>query len=293
MILEDGTGRAYRFSFDIGLDEEGDGKYRTRNDPITPAQRSNITERRGAIDIRCHGVDVIHGFMQKGEDRATLVVYEFSFDSRKHGRRVERAQIEFLFSSLGRGKDPEVVKIAHRGRAILCPTTQDEQISAHFDLNIPIGHSGYLGSGRDVRVSRTTTDATIVVGSVDLVKRPYGPPNGASWTLMENASQRTGIPNFFRTAVLLRRFDDELFRSAFRIKAKVDFKTSIKHLLGGKPEDDPIIYDPSIRPSNHLCSFDSANLELVNLDELGAIQLHQDDLLPSSRILTGTTLQSS
>lgn len=64
-------------AFELGLCEGGDegSDFRTQNDPSAPLQRNNITERKGAIDIRCTGADVIHGYLKDGEGPATLIVY--------------------------------------------------------------------------------------------------------------------------------------------------------------------------------------------------------------------------
>lgn len=53
-------------------------------------------------------------------------------------------------------------------------------------------------------------------------------PDAASWTIMENRSAGTGVPAFFRAAVLVGRVaDDEEFKSTFGIRARADMASSV------------------------------------------------------------------
>ncbi|KAL8867229.1 MAG: hypothetical protein Q9198_008594, partial [Flavoplaca austrocitrina] len=50
-----------------------------------------------------------------------------------------------------------------------------------------------------------------------------------------------------------------------KIDAKVDFKSSVERLFGGKPKDDPVLFDPELEPTN--------NLWVYKIEELGAFNL--------------------
>jgi len=264
------------FGFDVGLDEGGDegSGFRFENDPSRPQQRSNITERKGAIDVRCVGKDVVHGFLKDGEDPATLIVYEFQFDPRKPGRRIISVNAKFLFSPRNGGSEPVVVKVAPRGRMTLVPTKQTESTVNSREGKLGAAQFGaeLAGSAKwEKTVSRETTDATTIVGSIDTLTRNYGEPNAASWSLMENQSTKTGVPAFFRTAVLLRREDDGEFESTFEIDVKADMVSRLAKLFGKTPIDDPIIYDPTMKPTNKLREYDTDNLDDINLQELSLV----------------------
>lgn len=259
-------------AFEIGLGEEGDegSSFRTQNDPSAPLQRSNITERKGAIDIRCVGADVVHGYLKDGVHPATLIVYEFQFDPRKKARRIAAVDAEFLYSSSD-GKQPAVLKVAPKGRMTLVPTTQSETITKAGKVKAGGNVMGAeIGAGWkwEKAISRETNDATTVVGSIDLKNRNYGESNAASWTLIENQSAETGVPAFLRTAVLLKRGDDSEFQSSFKIKASVDLVSSFKKLFGSTPKDDPILYDPELPATNKLRVYDTDNLDDIDLHEL-------------------------
>lgn len=260
--------------FDVELYEQGDegSAFRTQNDLSAPFQRVNITERRGALDIRCTHKDVIHGYLKDGVGPASLIVYEFQFDRRKKARRISRVDVEFVYGG-GGARELEVLEVAPRGRMNLEPTTQIETITCGGGLIAGATLAGVvqLGGGYKWKkvTSRETKDATTVVGSPILVKRNYGSSNGASWTLLENESTLTGVPTFFRAAVLLKRADNSPFHSVFTINASVDFFSSLTALIGSKSKDDAVLYNPLLPPTNRLRDYDLENLETVDLQGLG------------------------
>lgn len=260
-----------------GAESDEHSTYRTQNDPRRPQQRQNVVERKGAVDVRCTALDVVHGYLEPEGDPATLLVFEFRLDSRKRARRIMDASISFTFASDDPkiAGDPEVIQIAPRGRMILVPTKQQESTTRGGDVNIGGGVMGATlgGSAKwEKTVSRETSDATAVVGSIDLVGRNYGGSNSASWTLLENKSMATGVPALVRTAVLLKREDDETdFRASFKIHAQADMVSSLEKVFGRTPRDDPILYSPTLKPTNKLRKYDRDRLGAVDLAELSAV----------------------
>ncbi|KAJ2990252.1 hypothetical protein NUW58_g3044 [Xylaria curta] len=261
--------------FEIGLSEAGDegSDFRTQNDPSDPLQRRNIVERRGAVDIRCNSIDVIHGYLKDDEGPATLLVYEFQFDPRKKATRISTVDIEFSFSS-DSGKDPEVLKISNKGRMVLERTSQTETITKGGETTAGGNASGVDLGGSwkwEKAISRQTKDATTIVGSIDLPHggRNYGAPNTATWTLIENQTMKTGVPAYLRTAVLLAREDkNDDFFSTFKVKAKANIMYEVAQLFGRTPKDDPIMYKATLLPTNKLRYYDTSALVEVDLQEL-------------------------
>jgi hypothetical protein len=254
-------------SFDISLSEKGDhgSSFRTENDPSAPYQRSNYIERKGAIDIRCSCLDVIHGqFSSEGGMFATLIVLQFRFDARKRARRFQSADIELEFKSMKPGESgPEVYSIAPVGKMSLVPTTQIEEVSRKAGLQLgaaaPIGGITATGSvGWKKCVVRDTSDETVVIGSIDLKGRNWGPSNCASWTLLENETAKTGVPSSLRTAILLKRKDEKPFQCMVKIDAVVDAKSRMERMFGGKGRDPRD--DPEIEPTNKLREYDLEDL---------------------------------
>ncbi|KAI0101766.1 hypothetical protein GGR51DRAFT_529278 [Nemania sp. FL0031] len=265
-------------AFEVELNEAGDegSSFRTQNDPSAPLQRNNIVERRGAIDVRCNSIDVIHGYLKDGQGLATLIVHEFQFDPRKKARRVSSVDIEFSFGS-NDGKGPEVLKISNRGRMVLGRTPQMETITKSGEAKAGGNALGAELGGSwkwEKTVCRETKDATTIIGTIDLPHggRNYGAPNTAAWTLLENETLKTGVPAYLRTAILLSRTDeDQEFFSTFKIRAKVDLVSGITQLFGRTPKDDPILYDATLLATNKLRNYDTSSLAEVDLQELARV----------------------
>ncbi|KAK9783757.1 putative Peptidase S8/S53 domain-containing protein [Seiridium cardinale] len=244
------------YGFELGLCETGDegSSFRTQNDPSDLFQRNNITERKGTIDIRCVAKDVIHGHMKDGAGFATLLVYEFQFDPRKRARRISSINMEFLYSSVG-SKQPEVIGIAPKGRMVMAPTTETETFTKGGEASAGGNIFGAdIGCGWkwEKAINREISDATRIIGSIDLKNRNHGNPNAASWTVLENESAKTGVPAHLLTAILLNRHDEEEFQCTFKIKSTVDLTSKLTRLFGSTPADDPVLYDPKVPPTNKL-----------------------------------------
>ena len=260
-------------SFSIGLNKTGQrGGYHTRNDPSAPLQRQTVTDRRGAIDIRCKSREVIHGYFGPESDGfATFLVYDFHFDATKRARRIAWANVTFEFSSSVAGAPaPEVQAIAPLGRHALLSTTQEESYTRGGDLNAQAGQMGVSVGGSykwEKTVNRTTTDDTRLIGST--VCDQYGKEVGAKWVLHENDSTKTGVPSFLRTAILLKRADDNMFQCAVTIDVEADWKTAMTRFFGAKEKDDPILFDPDLPPTNKLrkSGYDTESLGSINVDD--------------------------
>jgi len=262
-------------SFDIGLSPTGDAgsSFRTQNDPSAPLQRSHYVERnKGGVDIRCSCLDVTHGMWSSSSDKsATLLVLQFRFDPRKRARRIQDVNVTLRFAGMKPGEsDPEVAAIAPDGTFNLVPTTQHEEITQGGSLALgaaaPVGGITATGTAsRQKAVSRDTSDHTTVTGSIDLKERNWGAKNCASWTLLENKTAKTGVPKSMRTAILLKRKDDNPFQCIVKIDAGVDYKSSLERMFGGKPKDDPVLFDPDLEPTNNLQKYDRMELGAFDL----------------------------
>ncbi|KAI9793749.1 MAG: hypothetical protein M1833_000695 [Piccolia ochrophora] len=284
-------------AFDLGLSPAGDegSSFRTQNDPTAPLQRNNYIERKGAVDVRCSCLDVIHGtFSADGAAFATLLVLQFRFDPRKRARRFESADISLEFDGMKPGQTgPEVFAIAPAEKLSLLPTTQHEEVSQTAEAQLggaaPVG--GVTGTGTlgwQKTVSRDTSDQTTVTGSIDLKGRNWGRSNCASWTLLENKTAKTGIPASIRTAILLKRDDEEPFQCIVKLNASVDFKSTLERVFGGKgrtPRDDPVLFDPTMEPTNKLYTY--------NIEELGKFDLESVCDITFSTTLGGTVKEKT
>jgi hypothetical protein len=260
-------------SFDITLDKRGhDGGFHTANQPDAPYQRKTITERRGPVDIRCKSREVVHGdFGPESDDFATLLVYDFHFDAMKRFRRVARGSITFEFSSSVAGAPaPEVHAIAPFGRYSLQQTSQEESYTREGSVNADVGQMGASLGGSyswSKTVNRTTTHDTRVVGVT--ICNGYGKDVGVNWVLHENDATKAGVPSFLRTAILLKRAQDQPFQCEVRIDIEADWKTEMTRFFGVKGKDDPVLFDPELPPTNNLRrAYDTGNLGAIQVGDL-------------------------
>ncbi|KAL2155736.1 hypothetical protein VTH82DRAFT_478 [Thermothelomyces myriococcoides] len=104
---------------------------------------------------------------------------------------------------------------------------------------------GLAKTVHELSTTATTTDQIVI--------------NGAERNEMRAA--RSGLPAFFRTAVLLERRpgDTARFTATFTIRAEIDDLTDalirFKRFVGLVPRDDPIIFDPTINEEGRLSRF--------------------------------------
>ncbi|KAJ8131803.1 hypothetical protein O1611_g1821 [Lasiodiplodia mahajangana] len=269
-------------SFAISLariGDEGSG-YHTRNDPNPSRQyqRITITERRGAVEIRCKAREVVHGFLAPGRDNATLLVYDFSFNAAKTGRRIISANISFRFSSMRPNSPiPKVHGLAPFGHFIILPTSREESSTIGAEVNTSGGFFGASIGGVvkwEKTTSGTTCDATTLNGATEC--DDFGNEIGVNWIIHENKTTKTGIPSFLRVAFLLSREDNEEFQGYFEAKLETDWKTEMSRFFGAKSRDDPILFDPQRDPTNNLCpaGYDLENLAEVDLKSISDISFH-------------------
>jgi hypothetical protein len=258
-------------AFGIKLAPTGDmgSAFHTQNDPKSPFQRENVIERKGAVDIRCSCVDIIHGLFAPDSDVfCTLLVLQFRFDPRKRARRIAQVDVELRFAGSAPGiVDPEVYAISPNGRFSFSQTTQTETTTIEGDVHIGGGMAGVNTAGAlkyERGVMREMTYATTVTGSIDLRGRNYGKKNCASWTLMENPETKTGVPAAMKTAILLKRKDEGNFQCVVSIKAKADWRTSMEWLVGTTKPDDPVLFDPTLDPTGD--KYNDMELKLGELD---------------------------
>ncbi|KAL0939167.1 uncharacterized protein CTRU02_205777 [Colletotrichum truncatum] len=255
-------------SFDVELAAgDRESSFHTKNDREDPFQRSNVVQRKGAVDVKCTCVDIIHGSWGEDDDdaRATLLVLLFRFDPRRRARRVALANIEFVFfDSQGRHrKNPEVAFMSFDDSFSLVPTQRTESMTRGAEGTVGGGLLGAELSGTvkwEHRVEEETTDAAHVVGSIDRLGAPAGPSNAATWTLRENATTKKGVPAAMRVGIVLKRSTDDDFFCTVKLETEVDLKTRVEQLFGGRDSDDPILFRTQLPPTNKLMKYNVDNL---------------------------------
>ncbi|KAK4458239.1 hypothetical protein QBC42DRAFT_277227 [Cladorrhinum samala] len=264
-------------SFSIGLGKTGKGEYHVRNDPSAPYQRQSVIENPGILEIQCKSREIIHGRLSPEPDEyATLLVYDIHLESSKRSRRITSAAVKFEFSSSEPGQpSPKVLRIAPFRKWSVSPSTQQEATTVGGELSIGAEFVANVGATAkwEKTVSRTTEDEAQVTGSI--WSDDFGNPRSAKWVLTENRSTKSGVPSFFRCAILLGRSHNGLFESQVMIEVDSDWKSKVERLFGSTPRDDPVLFDPEFPPTNKLRKqgYDMDNLESLDLHaEFAAIR---------------------
>jgi hypothetical protein len=259
----------------VAPDEEENG-FRVQNTSLTDWQREAVIERKGAIDIGCDLVGVLHGwYEEKSEDGpfATLLVFRFRFDPQKHARRIIRckATVEILpmdddTATMTAANKPTVVAIAPNNRLLMVPTTDPEEIKVALNAELAITAvpvvTPSIGGSFERSKTRDNPDATTVSGNISLAPGVNsGPRTCAGWTLLENATRKTGLPDTLRVAVLVRRQDQLApFKAMVRMSSHADFKTGMGWFFGSFPIDDPVLLNPALPPQGVLKGYASENM---------------------------------
>lgn len=302
----------------INLEAPEELQYHLRNEkdkfgnPIPHRKTATGTDREG--NARLMSVvglmpTVVHGQSADG-DPHTLIVFEWSATPERQGLRFREVTIEVRFAANGKrgGAEAEAVELRRRGFPL---SNWDPEVvkavptgvewydrSSHrvggkstLELGFSVGFDPYFSIAPKYTMERdtsaTATAAVSVVGRPFVVAAPGRSRNNAvRWTMLENESQRSGVPAYLRTAVLLKRElqDDGLFLGYVKVETHVswweDLMEKKRKMTGDIKLDHPIIFDPTrSEPSafddklNKLDTVDlSAEFRVVTLEPLSPVQ---------------------
>ncbi|KAI0198473.1 hypothetical protein F4808DRAFT_435936 [Astrocystis sublimbata] len=279
-------------AFDVELDVQGNqgSGFHTKNDPRPGRQwhRDDITQRRGAISVKCNMTDIVHGKLSAGtdEDYASLIVFLFRFDIRKNSRRIARADIKITFSGIEEDPycRPEIHDISFNDAYSLVEKTHSESTVQSVS-----GKAGMTGAqiaelSGSTKWEKTTTreveSRTMVVGNTYRRGFEFGGDNQVNWILKENDQFKTGIPNVFRAGILLKRGDLMPFRCEVKINLKADTRSRLEDFFGVfRPKDDLVLFNPkAMAPVGKLAvvnhqQLDTESLGKFNLQDISDITI--------------------
>ncbi|KAK1756663.1 hypothetical protein QBC47DRAFT_377372 [Echria macrotheca] len=264
----------------------------TENNLKNPWQRGTAIERNnGRISVSCVCKDVVHGFYSEPDEdddeddqppqHCSLIVLHFRFDPVDLGRRIKKVQTTIRFSAINEDdEDPVVDRISPDGFFWVYPTTQKETVTAGGLVKAGGSALGAELGGelkREKVVEREVTSAGTVRGAVETVGRNRGDPNAASWTLMENPTDKTGAPVSLRAAVLVRRDPGINFQAHFSMLVTPDNLTQAQTWFKSNPKDDPVLYKVDKGPTNKLHNYRKETIDGNQtrklVDNLGRLNL--------------------
>jgi hypothetical protein len=232
----------------------------------TPNARSPLT-----MTIKL--VEVHHGKMRHNnvKSMATLLVFEFRFQSLSQGRRYKMAKIELEFLDKdGLSKHtPSVVKMAPDKAYYLNKTTYEKKISYGASASLSSGISIASGGADihwDIEKTNTVNHKARLTGLPSLGKGMYENENVVRWVMEENDGEGDGIPSFLQTAVLLKRTHDIPFQAVLRVESDVDFKSGSFRKLGVRTDEDKLIDPVTFTPNG--MQLGSATITKITSQEL-------------------------
>lgn len=140
-----------------------------------------------------------------------------------------------------------------------------------------------------------TPSATIMGKRMNSMRAPDFSYNRAAWTLLENEATESGIPEYLRTAVLLRRDSSASFNATIAIEAELwGFKIMRRNIT----DETSITVDPSKAPMGEPDGLAADNLGGLDLKSLMACEWplspsYADVNLPGGFVSTPETATES
>lgn len=268
------------------VDEES--YYHIKNAPGGQIERKHLSDSGNTLIVQADMAEVIHGRFSadKSSRPCTLLILDFRFLPTKLSRRFCWAQIGLQFYDPdGTGIDPEVLKIAPHGHFSMQRTSSTVEIKHSTDTSVQAGYqplaSATLGYHWELSKTVERSDATALVGAIRFVERDWGDKNGVEWEMLENQTTKTGIPTFFRTAVLLGRQRNEKgverkFEAKVKINVEVDWLSKMGYAIQRMfaEKDDPVTFDPEKKKTN--ARYDEKDLGSIKLDDISSVVSNLD-----------------
>ncbi|KAI6087191.1 hypothetical protein F4821DRAFT_236617 [Hypoxylon rubiginosum] len=242
-------------SYNIPMFPYGDKEntFHVKNRSQEDWERRIVIERRTkTTEIRCHLLDVIHGTLDfdSNSSPATLMVFKFRFDVTGHARRLTRARIDIeFFAKEANDTAPTILAIAPDERWTILPTVDNEENIVHGALNGGVTGIPFVNAGAEVSLQKTwnkdISDATTVTGGAHMGENiDSGEPTACGWSILENKTRKTGLPDSLTVAVLAQRKTNKQFNATVSLEASGNIRTKLDRMFNKIPIDDPVLFNP-------------------------------------------------
>ncbi|KAK4222101.1 hypothetical protein QBC38DRAFT_101070 [Podospora fimiseda] len=285
------------FSFEVGFvpTERQDNNFRLSNLPGHDFRRTfaETTNERSPLYMRIRLAELHHGSMVHDGKKhfATLLLFEFRFESRLQDNRYESARITFDFlDKEGESKrDPVVVALAPDRMHWLNKTSYDRTTRYGVQAGGELG-GAELGVHWEVEQTKQKRFKATVTGSPTHIRGKLGDDsNAVMWTMQENKDgSREGIPSFLQAAVLLARRFNTPFIAKLNVKTDVNFaslghralpfttdKDSVIDLVTLRPEETQMVNSSSLGITDQ----DLEHMERLQVERYFSVNLSEEDPL--------------
>ncbi|KAF9767672.1 hypothetical protein IL306_015132 [Fusarium sp. DS 682] len=285
-------------SFAVQLDEVNEEEFELRIKAHGKKQHRNFTgydQQKPAV-LYGYRHATVHGSFVDSQDQpqdGSLIILDWHFLPRDPKKRFKFVEIKVVFQGpegCSAWEEPAVYQMAPRGSFALDKTTYTEERKKELEssLGAEFGGSASLKAVYGLSRSATIGDKIRITGQpyLDLSSEAERDPdkcNAIEWNFFENESQRSGLPTYVRTAILLSRETDDEFMATFTIRAKVgmftDMEAKLRRVLGRKDDDDPIVFVPNMKEKT---AFDSKTHELHSINLLDQCVFVMDNDVPGA-----------
>ncbi|KAF2655445.1 hypothetical protein K491DRAFT_692906 [Lophiostoma macrostomum CBS 122681] len=240
--------------YSIFESEPTEGALKTHNYPEDEVQRDTITSRdETSFSVAVRLATCVHGHLNGPQtEPASLIIFEYEVHSREDNSVVKSLETNFKFTQTAQS-GPSVVAYAPFIRRRYNFSTGDITHSQGFEAtggagagpgNLEASYSKQREKSHEQQYFEKVESYT---GYNERQKRH----DEITYRFTQNQSQKHGVTPFFRTAVLLKRTDDQPFKAYFKIDLRGGFmyntSQGLKKVFGKSP-DDPINFDPAVQP---------------------------------------------
>lgn len=289
--------------FSVDLVAEGDDNaFHMANLPGENFRRvlAQTTSEKSPLNMRIKIVEVHHGKMihEDEECAATLLIFEFRFQSRVDGRRYQSVTVTLdFFDKAGTSRhDPVVVDLAPDRMHWLNKTTYDRRTKLSTSAGVSGGSTGVASADAKVAWEMEQTKPlkfkATLTGNPARSKGKVGDENAVTWTMKENGDAEDGVPSFLQTAVLLKRPYGGAFEARLHVRSDVDMVSAGLRALPVRSDKDklidPVAFTPGRKQVHNnkvsgITEADLESMETIDLSKLFKVNLsEEDDLTPGA-----------
>ncbi|KAK0642903.1 hypothetical protein B0T16DRAFT_414920 [Cercophora newfieldiana] len=280
-------GSAHKTSYSLFLFPKDGGAFKTDDGSVGEVPEQWYREHC-AVEITCTCLRIIHGRRNPdAKNPATLIVLELRFFPRKMGRRVTWADLRFTFR--GSHICPKIVNIAPDAYFSVAPSIvvweASKKLQAGAGVTLPAMVNLNLLLDYGLVTKGETESSQKVWGNrvVEPAKNPLGHMNQAYWTLWENKSQSSGVPGQIRIAMLVERYDNDIFWCDLEADTSKDTRTELENIFTSANRSSCIPLHPravfeGTEDENEKDRVDRTWLDKVELNGLAGITVEQRPL---------------
>jgi hypothetical protein len=217
-------------------------------------------------------VEVVHGYKDNDEDKPrTLIVFEWRLVPGNNVERIRNVKVVVAFKAIGTRDgvrpggsledwDPVPIDWAPKNTVLSHFSQAAVEETASTELGAQAGYESYISlSGKRTDGSKQTVERIgyrYITGGPLFVGKNSGTQNAMEWQFAENLQLKSGVQYEVRTAVLLRRSEDDFGKFSVSVVAEANF-TRLGHVLGKmcralrlQPTDGPAAFDPKVLPGS-------------------------------------------